>query len=340
MVLAPLAYLGTRRTWARVLALVFMTVLLLSAGGGIILVTGIILLSRESQPPAAAAASYILSPAIELALLTTGVVLAVFVAALGFIPRIRQRLACLLPIDPTCFVHTLALVAVVALTLMSFVPLIILNWPPLLLLIATMAAEGEDLLDGRGTAGLLRDELYWLVWLAPGTVLAVGYGVCRDLKQALARLGLTRPTKQQVIGALGLSIIMVLTLPLVSLGIDSLWQLMDWPRTDMEAFEQLAAHFFSPLGALVIGVVAGLGEELAVRGVLQPRLGIWLSNLFFTALHALQYHWDVLVVVFLIGLLLGWLRDRTNTSTTAIVHGTYDFLLIMGMVLGVPWLSE
>ncbi|MCX7861282.1 MAG: hypothetical protein N2385_14415 [Chloroflexus sp.] len=41
---------------------------------------------------------------------------------------------------------------------------------------------------------------------------------------------------------------------------------------------------------MVIGVTAGLGEELGVRGVLQPRLGIWLSNLFFTSLHAFQYN--------------------------------------------------
>jgi len=79
----------------------------------------------------------------------------------------------------------------------------------------------------------------------------------------------------------------------------------------------------------VIGITAGLGEELAVRGALQPRLGILLSNLFFTSLHALQYNWDSLLVVFVVGLICGLVRKRTNTSTSAIVHGVYNFTLIM-----------
>jgi membrane protease YdiL (CAAX protease family) len=79
----------------------------------------------------------------------------------------------------------------------------------------------------------------------------------------------------------------------------------------------------------VIGVTAGLGEELAVRGVLQPRLGILLPNLLFASLHALQYNFEGLLSVFLVGLILGLIRRRTNTSTSAIVHGAYDFWLIM-----------
>ena len=62
---------------------------------------------------------------------------------------------------------------------------------------------------------------------------------------------------------------------------------------------------------------------------MQPRLGILLSNLLFTALHAWQYNWDGLLSVFLIGLVLGVIRKKTNTTTSAVVHGTYDFTLIM-----------
>jgi len=89
------------------------------------------------------------------------------------------------------------------------------------------------------------------------------------------------------------------------------------------------AGLLSPPGAIVIGVTAGLGEELAVRGVLQPRLGILLSNVFFTSLHALQYNWDGLLSVFLLGLVLGVIRQRTNTTTSAITHGTYDAILVL-----------
>ena len=99
--------------------------------------------------------------------------------------------------------------------------------------------------------------------------------------------------------------------------------------TDDDAVDELFGHAYNPLGALVIGVSAGLGEELAVRGVLQPRLGLLLSNLFFTALHAFQYNLDGLLSVLLVGLFLGVVRQRANTSTSAIVHGAYDCILLL-----------
>jgi hypothetical protein len=54
-----------------------------------------------------------------------------------------------------------------------------------------------------------------------------------------------------------------------------------------------------------------------------------MSNLLFTSLHGFQYHWDALLSVFLAGLLLGMIRARSNTTTSAIVHGSYDFLLLL-----------
>ena len=79
----------------------------------------------------------------------------------------------------------------------------------------------------------------------------------------------------------------------------------------------------------VIGVTAGLGEELIFRGVLQPRMGILLANVLFTAMHAAQYNFDALTSVFIVGLLLGCVRKLTNTTTSAVIHGLYDFILIL-----------
>jgi hypothetical protein len=55
---------------------------------------------------------------------------------------------------------------------------------------AAMHEAGLDPSDGRGQAGLLRDELYSLCWTLPAALFAVGYGVRRDLRAALQRLGL------------------------------------------------------------------------------------------------------------------------------------------------------
>jgi len=111
--------------------------------------------------------------------------------------------------------------------------------------------------------------------------------------------------------------------------IGRLWEALTWPRTDSAAFEQLLGAAISPVGAVLIGVTAGLGEEMVVRVALQPRLGILLSNLFFTSLHAFQYSFDALLSVFIVGLVLGVVRARANTTTSSIVHGVYNFVLVM-----------
>jgi membrane protease YdiL (CAAX protease family) len=82
-------------------------------------------------------------------------------------------------------------------------------------------------------------------------------------------------------------------------------------------------------GALIIGVTAGISEEMAVRGLLQPRIGLIASNLVFTSVHAGQYGLDGLLVVFLVGLALGIIRSRTNTTTSAITHAVYNFTLVI-----------
>lgn len=75
--------------------------------------------------------------------------------------------------------------------------------------------------------------------------------------------------------------------------------------------------------SLLLGVSAGFGEELAIRGALQPRLGIPLSALLFASGHV-QYSWFGMLTVGLLGVLLGVIRKRTNTTTAIVVHALYD----------------
>ncbi len=337
-VLAVLAYLGIDRMWARVLALLWLA--LLVAGVGIFgLSFGIVILSGANlaQPESLNLANF---DAGRFLLMIALMVVSVLIACLAFVPSFRRSQARVLPIDPDSFVHTIALAAVISLTLLSFVPLIVLGEPPLLTLVSQLSGTGQDLTGGQDDAAMLRATLYGLVWMVPGAILAVGYAVRRRLSEALARLGFVWPTIGQIGIGVGLALLLVVGVSVLGLGIDRLWELMGWPRTDAEAFGELLAFAFSPIGAIVIGVTAGIGEELAVRGVLQPRLGILLSNLFFTALHAFQYNWDSLLVVFLVGLVFGLIRKRYNTSTSAIAHGVYNFTLIMLAVLQVPGFTE
>jgi membrane protease YdiL (CAAX protease family) len=154
-------------------------------------------------------------------------------------------------------------------------------------------------------------------------------GIRRNTIQTLDRLGLQRISILQLGAAVLLTALLLGLGELMDLGITRTWQAFGWKTTDASAVEALFSGFFSPVGAIVIGVTAGLGEEVAVRGILQPRLGILLSNCFFTAVHAYQYHWDALCSVFITGLVLGLIRKKTNTTVSAIVHGGFDFVLIL-----------
>jgi len=336
-VLAILAYLGIDRIWSRVLTWVWLGMLVSITG---LVSFGLTLSVLVDVPLDGSAGSLDFAPGTvaSLLLLAAGSIVSVALGGLVFVPDVRRAFARVLPLDPTSFVHAIALAAVVTLTLLSFLPLVVLGEPPLLTLVTRSEASGVELTGDN--AENLRTTVYGLLWTIPCSVLAVGYGVRRGLGDALERLGLVRPTLRQVLIGVGTAVALVLFVQLLGRGISWFWGQMGWPETDGEAFSELMQFAFSPLGAVVVGITAGLGEELAVRGVLQPRLGIWLSNLFFTGLHAFQYGWDALLVVFVVGMALGVLRRRTNTTTSAIAHGLYDFILIIASVYAVPYLGE
>lgn len=335
VILAMLAYLGVGRTWAKVLALLWLGLLIAGFAFGSFAVS---LAALLDGPLNATGGVPKLLPGAgpRLLFIALASLLAVGLGALGFVPGVRAWLSRFLPLDPRSFVQMVALVAVVALMLLCFIPLLGVGAPPLLNLIAATTASGGDLTAGRSDNGMLRDTVYGLLWTVPGAILAVGFAIQRDLRAALVRLGLVRPTLRQVLAAIGLAAALVAVATALGFAVDGLWDALGWAKTDNEAFGELLDFAINPIGAIVIGVTAGLGEELAVRGVLQPRMGILLSNLFFISLHAFQYNWNTLVVIFVVGLTLGIIRKRTNTTTSAIVHGLYDFFLIMLTVLNVP----
>lgn len=341
VVLAVLAYLGVDRQWARVLTVLWLVLIVIGLGLTTLLLSlatfiDVGQIQSGVQPdPAAVLPSG--AQGTQLLVLWVGSLIATGIGALGFIPAVRRALSRVLPLDPTSFVHTIALVTTVACTLLTLLPLLVLGAPPLTTLARTMSDQGGNLAELQDGGSGLRTLVYTLVWQVPGAIVAVGYLIRRQLGEALSRLGMVRPTLRQVLAGIGLALLLVVGVSALDWLINLVWTAMGWTRTDGEAFEKMLAFAINPLGAVVIGVVAGLGEEISVRGVLQPRLGILLSNLFFTSLHALQYSWDGLLTVFLIGLVLGVIRKRMNTSTSAIVHGVYNFVLVMMAAYGMSF---
>jgi membrane protease YdiL (CAAX protease family) len=113
--------------------------------------------------------------------------------------------------------------------------------------------------------------------------------------------------------------------------------LVDWlglPVTDEDAVNLLFAGSLTLPGIIVASIAAGFGEEVGIRGLLQPRFGILLPALLFASLHAFQYSWDGLISVFLAGLVFAYIRRYSNTTTSAITHTVYDLVLFSMLMVG------
>lgn len=256
--------------------------------------------------------------------------LAAFIGFLTFTPIGRKIATRILPFDPRSFTSTTALATVVVLLAISVIPLLLLRKPPMLDLVRSMQRpeKGLDLSDHGGLLGLY----YQLAWAIPFAVLAAGFPISRSFSEALERLGLTRLSWMQLLVATGVAVTMVAAMSGIEPQIRALWNWMNWPVTDQHGFDELFKFAMSGWGALAVGLTAGISEELAFRGLLQPRMGLLLSNALFTSVHALQYNWDALLLVFLIGMVCGLVRRFANTTAAVIVHGLYDTLAVLFMV--------
>ena len=156
---------------------------------------------------------------------------------------------------------------------------------------------------------------------------SVGFMVRRDLAATLERLGI-RPLARE-------------HLAIIALGVVALWGLnasADWLQHTVfpdlwehdHRMNEAIARGLGPGEVILLGMSAGIGEELTLRGALQPKLGLLLTSLLFAALHV-QYSWFGVGVIFLLGLTLGAIRDRTSTSVAICVHAVYDVLAVFSV---------
>jgi membrane protease YdiL (CAAX protease family) len=92
---------------------------------------------------------------------------------------------------------------------------------------------------------------------------------------------------------------------------------------------KLIAGDLSLAAGILLGVSAGVGEELLVRGALQPRAGLFWASVLFAAGHV-QYTWFGMLTIFMLGIALGLVRARANTTTAIVVHALYDMIAALG----------
>jgi membrane protease YdiL (CAAX protease family) len=223
---------------------------------------------------------------------------------------LRNLLAQWLPINPQSPVHTLALI------LSGY---LIAN--PFLIL-----AEGglETVADSAVSVGITDFILQQLLFSILA-FLGVGFLIRRDNEALQERLGLERPTRQQIF--MGLRWVPILVVLQAVIG--AIWFAINPEQA--QQLEDLSSTLLGDVNSLwewfALALTAGIGEELLFRGALQPVLGLWFTAVLFAAAHIQYGLTPATLAVFIIAIVLGIIRQRTNTTVAILVHFSYDFVI-------------
>lgn len=259
-----------------------------------------------------------------LALTVNGLNEGPFVLAIGLafiLPLIRPfrtMLARWTPFDPTSPIDLTGLAILLA--LMAFLG------------VSMFYADGsaEDTLP-QGTASIIISLVFTMVMFVSLAYISVGYRIWRTGPEATERLGLRMPSLK-VIG-MGLAFVVPVMVSNMIGGI--LTQIFQPGLTDdlEKTLDSMTQGIQNPAGALLIGLTAGIGEELFFRGALQPRFGIVLTAAAFALMHQ-QYELSwVLVGMFGIGILLGIERQRYGTVAAIVTHATMNIIAVAIQIL-------
>lgn len=260
----------------------------------------------------------------------------VFGSAIGGLlvltPPVRRWLARFIPIDPDSIVHAVAL---------SLSLLIVVNLTVTLGIgldnLATMLAETEADTGVAVTSiiGLWGQQLLMLLL----AVVGVGWPIRRSFGGTLQRLGIVAPTRRQVligilggVGMVGVVLVSEVLAGLVGFGSD--------PDVERLTEQLLGPLFTSPFGLITLGVAAALGEEPLFRGAAQPRFGLLLTALLFALMHSNYGITFSTLIVFVLGLVLGVVRIRHNTTTAMILHACYNITLGVIGYIGIQFLQQ
>lgn len=123
-----------------------------------------------------------------------------------------------------------------------------------------------------------------------------------------------------------------------------------WPIGPLRRIQRFSEEVIRPLLApcswidlLGISALAGLGEEMFFRGVLQEAATRWFNNVwigilaasvFFGLMHSITFTYAVLAA--LMGAYLGWVWLYADHNLLAIVitHSLYDFVVLLWLLRG------
>jgi membrane protease YdiL (CAAX protease family) len=249
-----------------------------------------------------------------LALLIAGLIALVLLA-----PKVRRLAARVIPIDPKSMVHATALsLSATAIGLNLF---------QMSLNRILLTPEGLSQVQKAGDSIYVDAFVFPLLVLSLAGLLGVGWLTRRSWSEVVERLGLTVPTLPQ----LGLAAGVTVGLIVLAFGADRLWGMAD-PAGQKEVGSIMSAlmrNVNGLSGAFAIGITAAIGEEFFFRGAYQKRMGILLTALLFASFHTQYFISVATLLIFVIGLVLGVLRQRTTLAVCILVHFSYNFISVL-----------
>lgn len=232
-------------------------------------------------------------------------------------PPARQWLRAHLPpsttYNPDSSVHTTAIVLVLAVTVWAMAAFVLQGG---------LSGYAESL---ETNAVRPVDLAFQAVLQVVIAVLGVGLALRRSLPAVLERLALRLPTNADLIWGVGIGGLFIAVMMVFS----ALWAALVSPEVFAEqtqAVNQLNTAFATLPLAFVVAVSAAVGEEIWIRGALQPVFGIVLTSVFFTALHTQVALTPATLLIFVVSLGLGWLRQRQSTTAAIVAHFVYNFV--------------
>jgi hypothetical protein len=164
-------------------------------------------------------------------------------------------------------------------------------------------------------------------------LVGAGFPTRRSWGAVWRRLGVRWPTLAEFSAGLLMAFGLVGAIFVIGL----IWTALT-PRNVVEDQTQLSRLIANSVNtvtlAFAVALSAAVGEEIAFRGALQPIFGLWPTAIFFALTHVQYTLTPAALVIIVVGLGLGWIRKRYNTTVSIVTHFTYNFALLFLTIYG------
>jgi uncharacterized protein len=236
---------------------------------------------------------------------------------LPLLPPFRELLARVTPLDPNSAIDMTGLCVVLG--LLGF-------YAGTSLIPAAEEPPSVDVIPSVGIAELLIQAAAFVAI----AYIAVGILNWRDFWQATDRLGIVVPDLRTIGVALGATGASFVVAGLAGYAAQQIEPGLNEALN--QVVEQMTAQVQNPLGAVILGASAGIGEEAIFRGALQLRYGLVIPSFLFALLHGPQYGFNLaLLGLFGVSIILGVERKYVNTTASMITHALFNAIQVLAL---------